>query len=117
MEKGVTTLIDGGDATTRRPLATALLMGCSSAKQQNLGLNDAFGIPNHYLIGGAPTVVGVLWDVLSGDIDRFTVRALAEWSTTGDLSRALESARSECRLMNLTGTAVVQYGIPWETDS
>lgn len=102
----------------KKLLATSLLMGCSSAKQHSFGeKNDTFSLPNHYLIGGSPAVVGTLWDVLSGDIDKVTVSMLEEWGgkgdDQGDLDRAIQIARTKCRLPNLTGCSIVKYGIPF----
>mmetsp|Transcript_189 Transcript_189/g.521 ORF Transcript_189/g.521 Transcript_189/m.521 type:complete len:104 (+) Transcript_189:1-312(+) len=102
-------------------------MGCSSARltrPASLGFiadYEAFGLPFDFLIGGAPAVVGALWDVLSGDLDVLSCALLRSWlgevtSTPGTLSGALLEARSgqTCTLQcpHLTGAAVVCYGIP-----
>lgn len=141
-------------------LATALLMGCASAKDYVPKSNssgfarfsgkisetfssekpfpsETFSTPCHYLIGGAPCVVGTLWDVLSGEIDRGTVSILRDsdigrgigfgdkigdkklntvyGDKIGDKKQELSTisiTRSKCRLPHLTGASLVQFGLP-----
>lgn len=77
------------NVVTQKPLALSLLMGCSSARHYRFGaISQGFSTPHHYLIGGAPGVVGTLWDVLSGEIDRFTAAALDDWSSGNGPSRS-----------------------------
>ena len=59
--------------------AVALLMGCSSGAVKVAGAFESYGTPLNYLFGGAPAVVGTLWDVTDKDIDRFSVRCLERW--------------------------------------
>ena len=59
--------------------AVALLMGCSSGTVTTAGSLESYGTPLNYLCGGAPAVVGTLWDVTDRDIDRFSVRCLEKW--------------------------------------
>lgn len=135
----------------RVPLhSIVMLMGCSTAKisRQTLvpkssradapahgrhgikacaGSNfEAFGMPLNVLIGGAPVMVGALWDVLGGDLEQLVCSLLQNWlpspdsptqsasagSTSNSLTRSLLKARQACRLSFLTGAAVVVYGIP-----
>jgi len=117
----------------RKSLALSVLMGCSSARHQVRRMRSEVSIANpgwkrstelplhslvfgftpmHYIIGGSPLVVGTLWDVLGGDIDKLTVSALNSWKSTGNLHDAFQIARSACRLPHLTGCSIVQYGIP-----
>ncbi|CAD7962497.1 unnamed protein product [Amoebophrya sp. A25] len=109
-------------------LAASLLMGCSSTKQYAAGYGDeGFGTHAHYLIGGAPVVVGCLWEVLAGEVDKFTANVLNDWhedekrsssstaSGAASLLRCLEGNRQKCRLPHLTGCAVVQFGLPRRT--
>ena len=51
--------------------ATAVLMGCSSARLKREGVFEPRGMVLSYLIGGARLAVGNLWDVSDRDIDRF----------------------------------------------
>lgn len=51
--------------------ATAVLMGCSSARLKREGTLEPRGMVLSYLIGGAPLAIGNLWDVSDRDIDRF----------------------------------------------
>ncbi|KAG8465051.1 hypothetical protein KFE25_012414 [Diacronema lutheri] len=67
-----------------------------------------------YLLGGSPSVVGTLWDVTDGDIDRFCAALLAECAAEGGvpLLPALARARAACKMVRLVGAAVVSYGLP-----
>ncbi|CAD7958642.1 unnamed protein product [Amoebophrya sp. A120] len=104
--------------------------GLTAMKPQQLPTPvDSFGTHCHYLIGGSPFVVGCLWEVLNGEVDKFTARVLQDWKFSGtrkngtsrtscsssassDLLACLERSRSKCKLEFLTGCAVVHYGIP-----
>ena len=68
--------------------AVALLMGCSSGMLTEAGEFESYGTPFNYLHGGAPAVVGTLWDVTDKDIDRFSTRVLGGW---GLFKRSSES--------------------------
>merc|ERR1719331_1356881 len=78
--------------------------------------------------GGAPAMVGALWDVLGGDLEQLVCSLLKGWNTrplrhtrsackdkdgdSNSLLGALVKAREACKLRFLTGAAVVCYGIP-----
>uniref|UniRef100_A0A914I4I4 separase n=1 Tax=Globodera rostochiensis TaxID=31243 RepID=A0A914I4I4_GLORO len=78
-----------------------------------------------YMIARAPCVIGCLWMVTDGEIDRFFM-ALTEYcfaelhkkdaGTVNDTFRLLLEgvleARRKCKLPFLTGAAVVAYGLP-----
>merc|ERR1712135_95069 len=86
------------------------------------------GMPLNVLIGGAPAMIGALWDVLGGDMEMFTCAFLKQWvaqakgrdDTVGEVGSraessmlsAMRSARGACVLPFLTGAAIVCYGIP-----
>ncbi|GJP49841.1 hypothetical protein CLOM_g9003 [Closterium sp. NIES-68] len=59
--------------------ALSLLMGCSSAHLSPRGDYEPLGVPLSYLAAGCPAVVGNLWDVTDGDIDRYSQRVLESW--------------------------------------
>ena len=42
-------------------------------------------MPFNILIGGGPAVLGTLWDVLDGDLDRFVSALLQQWGAGGIL--------------------------------
>lgn len=102
----------------------ALLMGCSSAKPDNNGVRDeeSNGASIDFLIRGAPAVVGTLWDVSDGEIDRFTLSLLSLWAGAGisedspgeyvSLAEAVARSRSACRTPFLVGAACVVVGAP-----
>lgn len=116
--------------------AVTFLAGCSSAKLADCGDYDPYGTPLDYLIASSPCVVGNLWDVTDGEIDRLTLDALENWgllSKTFDdtedhmstpskqprrqekqmsLAGAICAARDRCVLRYLTGAAPVVYGLP-----
>lgn len=101
-----------------------LLMGCSSAKPDNFDVDDeeSNGAAIDFLIRGAPAVVGTLWDVSDGEIDRFTLSLLSLWAgakTSDDsqgeyvsLAEAVARSRSACRTPFLVGAACVVIGAP-----
>lgn len=89
-----------------------LLMGCSSARLFSSAVSDGFGLPLAYLSAGVSCMVGCVWDVTDGDVDRLTYRFLecaAERRTT--VGEALAVARRACKLRCLTGLATVFYGL------
>lgn len=123
--------------------AVVMLMGCSTARSSRiaptLGVGkhgrrksrtefEAFGMPLSLLVGGAPAMVGALWDVLGGDLEQLVCSLLKGWNTrplrhtrsackdkdgdSNSLLGALVKAREACKLRFLTGAAVVCYGIP-----
>ena len=55
----------------------ALLMGCGSGRSKGVSREyDGWGMATSLLIAGAQSVVGNLWDVTDGEIDRFAIRVL-----------------------------------------
>lgn len=57
----------------------ALLFGCSSASLTEAGQFEPYGTPKTYLSAGAPAVLGSLWDVTDGDVDKFAGGVLERW--------------------------------------
>ena len=112
------------DGRPRRRAPTTLLMGCSSAKMSAGPTHDPYGMPMAYLHAGAPALVGCLWDVTDGEIDKLTIALLSQFFAKADvassslldgdhsLSLAVALARRSCKFFYLTGGAVVMYGIP-----
>lgn len=112
--------------STVSPTCTSLRARC--VKTRSGSMFEAYGAPLDVLIGGAPAVVGALWDVLGGDLEQLVCSMLEAWvqgpraqkhvardSTRlapVSLMRALVEARKACRLRFLTGAAIVCYGIP-----
>lgn len=97
--------------------AVSLLIGCSSASLLYKGEYDSHGTVLSYLTSGAPLVLGNLWDVTDGDIDRFLVSLLENWIpgkrlSTISLADSIHLARESCVLKSLTGLAPVLYGLP-----
>ena len=74
---------ESADASEPQPktatCATTLLFGCSSASLKTVGEFDPYGCPKTYLLGGAPAVLGALWDVTDGDVDAFARGTLVRW--------------------------------------
>lgn len=69
----------------------------------------------YYLLQQAPIVVGCLWDVSDGDLDRITHRLvthLIETNKEHDLSQLTALARTASLLRSLVGASVVVYGLP-----
>ena len=55
----------------------ALLMGCSSGRLKGVSREyDGWGMATALMVAGAKAVVGNLWDVTDGEIDRFAIKAL-----------------------------------------
>ncbi|KPA75200.1 putative Separin [Leptomonas pyrrhocoris] len=92
-----------------------LLMGCSSARMLGNAEYDNFGLPYAYLSAGCSCVVGCLWDVTDGDVDRLTCRLLnfaaTAPSTRTTVGESLAVARRACKLRCLTGLSTVFYGL------
>ncbi|RMZ90475.1 hypothetical protein DV736_g2292, partial [Chaetothyriales sp. CBS 134916] len=120
-----------GLRTEGNKCAVSWLMGCSSAKMTTCGIYEPYGMPWHYINGGAHAVVGTLWDVTDREIDRFAMKALTEWGLleeTDETKRVTERgrgkgkrrvgpsavaiARETCFLKYLSGASPVVYGIP-----
>uniref|UniRef100_A0A1I7Z0Z1 separase n=1 Tax=Steinernema glaseri TaxID=37863 RepID=A0A1I7Z0Z1_9BILA len=112
--------------------AVSILMGCDSAAITLEGPGfDGQSVVYDYLIARCPCVVGCLWMVTDGEIDRYFVALLdycfshlqaksiedvAKKITTKrgyrTLLRGIAKAREKCHLKYLTGGAVVSYGLP-----
>ncbi|KAK6750897.1 hypothetical protein RB195_002706 [Necator americanus] len=109
--------------------AVSVLMGCGSVKLTPLGWGmDGKSSVHDYTVAQCPSVVGCLWTVTDGEIDRYFM-ALVDLcfssdgnrtltGTDGSCSRlrllveAMHRARDKCKLPYLTGASVVSYGIP-----
>jgi hypothetical protein len=112
----------------------AMLMGCSSAatlKKASAPLTsvemrrqwvealrlesdvELDGLPTHYLVGGAPAVQGFLWDVTTGDIDKFSLGFMDETACSeGSIADGMTRGRAMCKFKHLTSAAAVWYGYP-----
>lgn len=102
----------------------ALLFGCSSGFLKPCGIFYPRGIALEYLLAGrfkslsnnSPAVLGNLWDVTDGDIDRFAKNLLERWGICSDskmdLVEAASLARAACQLPYIVGAAPVVYGLP-----
>ncbi|VDM45063.1 unnamed protein product [Toxocara canis] len=109
--------------------AVSVLMGCSSARTtyEGEGLDGRSAVFD-YSVARCPCVVGCLWMVTDGEIDRFFLAMISycfsdeiiETQTKRDknggsyrlLIDALAYARTACKLRYMTGGAVVAYGLP-----
>lgn len=61
----------------------------------------------------SPSVVGCLWEVTDGDIDRFSKALLKSiTSNSSYLSTIVGDSRRACKLPWITGAAPVVYGVP-----
>lgn len=82
------------------------LFGCSSVQ-----------CVDEWVLGGAKSVVCVLWDVTDRDLDRFARVLLDKVGLFGGLSNedlgvAVATSRDACNLEFLVGGAPVLYGMP-----
>jgi hypothetical protein len=109
-------------------MPVALLMGCSSARMAAGPTHDPWGMPLAYLHAGSPAVVGCLWDVTDGEVDKLTLAMLRSFmpsievpsgehrtisgSASLPLPLAVAASRHSCKFLYLTGGAVVVYGVP-----
>ncbi|EPB69175.1 peptidase family C50 [Ancylostoma ceylanicum] len=109
--------------------AVSVLMGCGSVKLTPYGWGmDGKSSVYDYTVAQCPSVVGCLWTVTDGEIDRYFM-ALVDLCFSSDGNRtltgtdggdsrlrvlveAMHRARSRCKLPYLTGASVVSYGIP-----
>ena len=63
----------------------------------------------------SPAVVGNLWDVTDGGIDKFTMKFLHMFFEQGDkrsLTQCVIRSRGECNMKYINGSAPVVYGMP-----
>ncbi|VDO84886.1 unnamed protein product [Heligmosomoides polygyrus] len=109
--------------------AVSVLMGCGSVRLTPFGWGmDGKSSVYDYTVAQCPSVVGCLWTVTDGEIDRYFM-ALVDLCFSSDANRtltgtdggdsrlrvlveAMHRAKSRCKLPYLTGAAVVSYGIP-----
>jgi separase len=107
-----------------------MLWGCSSGALSSNGVHDPTGTCISYLLGGAPFVIGNLWDVTDKDIDKLSVRCMAsifdeqqqekegvKESGRVSISRSLSLSRGVCKLKAAVGFAPVMYGLPVGVDN
>ncbi|ELR20599.1 peptidase family c50 subfamily protein [Acanthamoeba castellanii str. Neff] len=89
----------------------AMLVGCSSARP---ALWEGPSAALSYLVAGCAGVVGMMWDVSDGDINRFAMAVMETWLARPELSlpEVLPLARGACQLANLNAGAPVYYGLP-----
>jgi len=101
-------------------ISPSFLLGYSSASIKPRGKLTSTGTILAYLLGGAPFVVGNLWDVTDKDIDNFSlsmfekmgISAERQENTTLNVAHAVALSRSTCKLRYLNGAAPVVYGLP-----
>lgn len=60
-------------------------MGCSSVRIKDEGRGfDGEAVVHDYIIAGAPSVIGCLWMVSDGELDKFLIKfielCIPEWS-------------------------------------
>ena len=106
-----------------------MLWGCSSGALSRNGVHDPVGTSISYLLGGAPFVIGNLWDVTDRDIDKLSVCCMShifgekEKNSGGDngcavsVSRSLSLSRDVCKLKAAVGFSPVLYGLPVGVDN
>ena len=92
--------------------SVALLGGCSSAALMPHGVLAPTGYALSYMHAHCPALVGSLWDVTDGEIDRVWKALISHCTEGGCLLDALVEARTACKLPYLTGAAIVTYGVP-----
>lgn len=106
--------------------SSVILMGCSSGRLESVNRRNCkttAQLPIHYepegtalsyLLTGAPCVVGNLWDVTDGDIDRYTESLLSGmFDQSGrSIAQCVADARGACKMKYLVGCAPVCYGLP-----
>lgn len=83
------------------------------------GVFDPSGPALSYLLGGAPFLIGNLWDVTDKDIDKLSMKCMENYFDSiqknkkpCNLSESLSLSRSNCKLEGAVGYAPVMYGIP-----
>lgn len=114
-------LIDSKAIKRSLTCPASLLWGCSSGKLVVHGIHDPTGAALSYLIGGAPYVLGNLWDVTDKDIDRLTIQCMSSYLDSIEetdkckketsICDSLVKARDCCKLKYAVGSAPVIYGI------
>ncbi|CAI4227932.1 unnamed protein product [Auanema sp. JU1783] len=106
--------------------AVAILMGCGSVAMEYEGWGlDGKCTAYHYAIAKCPAVLGCLWMVTDGEIDRYFMALIdlvfsSDANTTVDegaprlrvLLDGMQKARQRVKLPFLTGASVVSFGLP-----
>lgn len=109
--------------------AVSVLMGCSSAKISVEGEGfDGRSAVYDYSMAKCPCLVGCLWMVTDGEIDRFFMAFMSycfsdmgrkKHESNSETRRTyrllidgMAHARTACKLRYMTGGAVVSYGLP-----
>jgi separase len=91
-----------------------------------IGVYDPKGPALHYLLAGAPFVLGNLWDVTDKDIDKLSIECMKsvfgavdddKKPISGEVCEALVVSRNVCKLKNAVGCAPVVYGLPYRISS
>ena len=91
----------------------AMLWGCSSGALTRYGIHDPNGTAVAYLLGGAPWIMGNLWDVTDKDIDKLSMVCMEKLlGNSDDAATSLRVSRRECKLKFANGCAAVIYGLP-----
>lgn len=89
--------INGAKLVNYKKLPNAMLFGCSSGYLSENGDFDFTGTPLNYLEGGSDFVIGCLWDVTDGDLDRASVSILRDYGllpeSTYKISNEIEIVR------------------------
>ncbi|KAK0402766.1 hypothetical protein QR680_016517 [Steinernema hermaphroditum] len=128
----------GGRYFSRRAVRTSeckavsILMGCASVGIESAVHNfDGRSAVYDYMMARCPCVIGCMWMVTDGEIDKYLVALLkycfSHLQTTSvdkvvdsvateegyrTFLRGIAEARKACRLPYLTGGSVVAYGLP-----
>ncbi|KAF7489601.1 Separin [Sarcoptes scabiei] len=103
--------------------ALSIIAGCSSGRVTNqTKCSDTFGAAYRFLVNGAPTYIGPLWDVTDKDIDIYFNHFMSTWfpkwnaipnkKKNSSLCQSVSEARNYCKLRHLIGCAPVVYGLP-----
>ena len=102
-------------------ISASFLLGCSSAYMKPRGQMGSTGTIIGYLLGGAPFVVGNLWDVTDKDIDMFSLSMFEKMGFSNtksnerqNVAAAVSMSRKVCKLRYLNGAAPIVYGLPIE---
>ncbi|KAL6949109.1 hypothetical protein ACO0QE_001599 [Hanseniaspora vineae] len=102
-------------------ISPSFLLGCSSAYMKPRGQLNSTGTIIGYLLGGAPFVVGNLWDVTDKDVDKFSLSMFEKMGFLNtnaneyqNVAAAVSRSRNVCKLRYLNGAAPIVYGLPIE---
>lgn len=95
--------------------AISFLMGCSSVRMGVMHQYTHIDSVLYYCLNKAPAVVGCLWDVSDGDLDRITkslLQQLKDASSERSLVELVRKAKEASLLRSIVGDSVVVYGLP-----